>query len=323
MNPHGLLVAYQEEQVKPVVSDFDAFLIASTGMEYESLPPDQSELAIWALERTEEILQNPDSRSWTERWLGVLHDLAESGEHHDFPEFGYGDNTSVGLVRVITQAVLSSGAIRHGAECFNFHFPQELDDEYLIVWEGCKGDPWMYVNEEDLRAFLLQRANEGFTFPINPVWPLRDRGWMDVLQALRNNLASKQPLSAWFPPQAGVLQRVDEIYRKYPSCFRRVAEEERPDDQPRPKLRANKSTVREDAELIMHNAKRKAKGDTGTKKIPRPHMPHLHRPSLLGGKSKVDEENKAGDDKNKENGEKSPRRQSLLGSVKARLSGKK
>ena len=26
------------------------------------------------------------------------------------------------------------GAVRHGAECFNFYFPQELDPEFLVVW---------------------------------------------------------------------------------------------------------------------------------------------------------------------------------------------
>ena len=39
------------------------------------------------------------------------------------------------------------GAVRHGAECCNLYFPQELDDEYLIVWQGFSGKPWDYKTE--------------------------------------------------------------------------------------------------------------------------------------------------------------------------------
>ena len=31
---------------------------------------------------------------------------------------------------------MEAGAVRHGAECFNFYFPQELDREYLVIYEG-------------------------------------------------------------------------------------------------------------------------------------------------------------------------------------------
>merc|ERR1719453_2600163 len=40
MNPHGLLIAYAEHAVKPVVSDFDPFLVASTRMTYKMVPPE-------------------------------------------------------------------------------------------------------------------------------------------------------------------------------------------------------------------------------------------------------------------------------------------
>ena len=33
------------------------------------------------------------------------------------------------------------GAVRHGAECFNFYFPQELDPDFLIVWDGFANEP--------------------------------------------------------------------------------------------------------------------------------------------------------------------------------------
>merc|ERR1719235_2677432 len=54
MNPRGLLVAYAEKFVKPVVSDFDTFTIGSTNMLYEPLIDSQLELANWALDRAEE-----------------------------------------------------------------------------------------------------------------------------------------------------------------------------------------------------------------------------------------------------------------------------
>ena len=43
MNPRGLLVAYEEHgHVLPVASDFDAFLIASKGLEYPEIAGDQA-----------------------------------------------------------------------------------------------------------------------------------------------------------------------------------------------------------------------------------------------------------------------------------------
>ena len=54
----------------------------------------------------------------------------------NLPKYGFGDATSYRLCGDAVKATLSSGAVRHGAECFNFYFPQELDDEYLVVWEG-------------------------------------------------------------------------------------------------------------------------------------------------------------------------------------------
>ena len=26
--------------------------------------------------------------------------------------------------------------MRHAAECFNYYFPQELDEEFLVLWHG-------------------------------------------------------------------------------------------------------------------------------------------------------------------------------------------
>ena len=69
MNPRGLLIAYAEAHVKPVVSDFDTFTVGSRGMRYSKLPADQAKLITWLLQRTSEILTSLDHNPWTSRWL--------------------------------------------------------------------------------------------------------------------------------------------------------------------------------------------------------------------------------------------------------------
>ena len=32
-------------------------------------------------------------------------------------------------------STVACGAVRHGAECFNYYFPQEMDDEFLVIWD--------------------------------------------------------------------------------------------------------------------------------------------------------------------------------------------
>jgi hypothetical protein len=53
MNPRGLLIAYEEDEVKPVASDLDAFLIGSRGVDFEPLPDDQCELVRWLFKNIE------------------------------------------------------------------------------------------------------------------------------------------------------------------------------------------------------------------------------------------------------------------------------
>ena len=124
MNPHGLLMAYAEAQVKPVISDFDTFTIGSMGMSYGRMPADQVQLLHWALDHTEEVLKSPDQRGWMARWLEILKVEARKGFHPKLPEFGFGDPTSYGLISKVVGATKVCGAVRHGAECFNFYFPQ-------------------------------------------------------------------------------------------------------------------------------------------------------------------------------------------------------
>jgi len=125
------------------------------------------------------------------------------------------------------QATSSTGAVRHGAECFNFCFPQELDDQYLIVWEGfacTAGVPWEYRSEPETRNFLKGRISEGFCFPLNPIWPVRDPGWWDLFEALRNSRHGLEAMRAWYRlPYSGLCGLMDEIHAAHPDGFHRVA----------------------------------------------------------------------------------------------------
>mmetsp|Transcript_46708 Transcript_46708/g.90101 ORF Transcript_46708/g.90101 Transcript_46708/m.90101 type:complete len:635 (-) Transcript_46708:153-2057(-) len=232
MNCHGLLMAYAEAHVKPVVSDFDAFTVGSRGMPYETpLTEQQAALARLSLEWCRGILESPSAESWTSRWLDVLKQKHQDLEdvQVDLPRFGFGDETSYRLVERVVDATSSTGAVRHGAECFNFSFPQELDEHYLIVWEGFScttGVPWEYKSEPELRKFLKDRIAEGFCFPLNPIWPLRDPGWWDIYETLRNSQHGYQALRAWYRlPDSGLCEFVSEIHAAHPGGFAKVSSE--------------------------------------------------------------------------------------------------
>merc|ERR1712232_169124 len=132
------------------------------------------------MKHVENILDTPQNHSWTSRWLEVLKTETERGMKVEVPRYGFGDATSYGFIKDVVEATKDTGAVRHGAECFNYFFPQELDVEYLIVWDGFEGKDWDYVAEDELRVFLCDRAREGFSFPLNPVWLVRDHGWYEV-----------------------------------------------------------------------------------------------------------------------------------------------
>ncbi|CAE7945165.1 unnamed protein product [Symbiodinium sp. KB8] len=227
MNPRGLLIAYAEAHVKPVVSDFDTFTVGSRGMRYSQLPADQAQLITWLLQRTQEILGSLDHNPWTSRWLEVLkkENEKEDGVHPELPKFGFGDPTSYQLIADVVAETAPCGAVRHGAECCNFYFPQELDDEFLVVWHGFNemhGKPWDYKDESSLRAFLLERIKEGYSFPLNPVWPVRDKGWFEVFQALNASEHGAADLQSWFPPELDYSNTIERLHAKFPEGFRLV-----------------------------------------------------------------------------------------------------
>merc|ERR1712100_187998 len=49
---------------------------------------------------------------------------------------------------------------------------------------------------------------EGFIFPLNPVWPIRDSGWMELLKAFSDNTSARNAMAAWFPPSMGIVEKI-------------------------------------------------------------------------------------------------------------------
>jgi len=225
MDPRGLVMAYEEcGRVLPVVSDFDCFTMGSRQIRYDVLPEDQIKLLDWCVSNIEGVLENQVSSknaTWTDRWLEVLKSSAKKGFHPEIPKYGFGDAKSYGIVKNAVTFLQESGAVRHGAECFNFYFPQDLDEEWLIVSESLPDDPkWRYVGAEELLDFLFERVKEGFTFPLNPKWVLCDDArWKELYDCL---LASEAPcvqesLEAWMPKT--VRDKIEVIRARYPEGF--------------------------------------------------------------------------------------------------------
>ncbi|CAJ1383362.1 unnamed protein product [Effrenium voratum] len=221
LNPLSLLMAYEEDKVKPVVSDFDAFMLGCSGaMSFEKLPEEQVKVMKWTLQRIEEVLSTPSKSGWMSRWLEILKRESDKGFHPEIPRFGFGDPTSYRIVEQLVTAMGLLGAVRHGAECFNYYFPQDLDDEFLVVWRDFETEqPWKYLTEPELRGFLLDRISDGYSFPLNPKWVICDKGWREVFLKLRAAPQFKKHLDAWFPHSSGLMHHIDELCRRFPNGF--------------------------------------------------------------------------------------------------------
>lgn len=159
LNPQGLLIAYAEEFVLPVVSDIDIFTVGTKGQQRESLDQAQLNIAMHMLDSVEMILQSPrPDIGWNSRWLQVLQMWEDEGYHPEVPQYGFGDPASIALVEGIVYHTRSCGAVRHAPECFNLTFPQDFDKEYLIIWDAFDvAYRWKRVDEPGLREFLSHR----------------------------------------------------------------------------------------------------------------------------------------------------------------------
>ena len=225
MSPHTLLMAHEESQVRPVASDMDALLIGSKGMPFQvTLPEDQVVMMSWLIQRIGEVLDESRPYGWNKRWLEVLQ-TKDLKTDVPMPQYGFGDPQSYDMLSKVVQVVRASGAVRHGAEAFNYHFPQALDDMYLVIWHGFtryfgkRNAPWSYLTEPQLRDFLHGRIDDGYAFPLNPKWILCDPGWRDVyLHQLRSPHCS-EALRVFIPEAHGVRKAIDEISARHPAGF--------------------------------------------------------------------------------------------------------
>jgi hypothetical protein len=227
MKPQTLVMAYEENgTVTPVVSDFDGFLL---GWRREALwfgcnlPREQENLMMWCIKHIEQILDSrPTTDTWTVRWLEVLKKEASTGFIPEIPEYGFGDPKSYSIMEEAARRLIDTGAVRHGSECFNYYFPQEIDDMFLIISDTLSPVPWKYVNVEELQALLSQKIAEGFVFPLNPKWILCDPGWKKLYDELMASDALYADLSkdVWYPPFSGVREKIEEIHKRHPNGFR-------------------------------------------------------------------------------------------------------
>lgn len=230
-DPRDFLMAYEENnRVMPVVSDFDCFIVGTRGVKYEApLPDDQLEVSKWCIEQIESILESEiSSSSWTSRWLEVLKNSASKGFHPTIPPLGFSDPKSHSIMKFAIQRLQKEGAVRHGAECFNYYFPQELDDEFLVISDRLAGHslPWKYVDQPGLQEILKEKIDQGYTFPINPKWILCDPGWKDVFDQLRASTGSyvQDSIKVWYPPGSGIIEKIEDIHTRFPDGFQRKTE---------------------------------------------------------------------------------------------------
>jgi len=228
MEPRTLLIAYEENgRVKPVVSDFDCFLLGSRGVKYQNpIPQDQVELVKWSVKNISQVLDeratSDSTAGWMETWFKVLKKAAIKGYYPKTPPYGNGDPKSYEIIEVAVSRLQSTGCVRHGAECFNWFFPQEIDEDFLVVSDTLPGNlKWKKVKVPELQDILITKIDEGFTFPINPKWVLCDPGWRRVYDKL---LASQKPnvqdsLKCWLPPETGLREEIDSISARHPLGF--------------------------------------------------------------------------------------------------------
>ena len=231
LRPQTMVVAYEEKyNVIPVASDFDCFLIATRGVVYdEAMSTEIVDLMKWMIESIEEILKNPKNKEkrWSSCWFEAMRKADERSKIL-MPQFGFSDPKSYAIMEGAVKrfAHNRNGAVRHGAECFNYKFPQEVDDKLLVVTDRGEVDGndnrlFKYMSPSELQEFMLEKLDDGFVFPLNPKWILADRGWKKVYDKM---LSSTDPnvqksLDVWYPKSSGVREMIERVHTRFPSGY--------------------------------------------------------------------------------------------------------
>ena len=147
-SPFDLLMAYEEGdedaggKVTPVVSDFDCFLVGTRRVEYrDQLGAEELSMLKWCVDEIEGVLDSPDiGKSWTQHWLEVRKKYAfDSRFQKPMKKMGYADPRSREMMKGAVYSLKENGAVRHGPECFNYSFPQQMDDKFLVISDTLPG----------------------------------------------------------------------------------------------------------------------------------------------------------------------------------------
>lgn len=232
LKPQTLVVAYEENKtVIPVASDFDCFTIGTRGVVYdESMSNEVVDLMKWMIESIEDILENKSNKdlSWTSCWFEAL-TKPDKRSKVNLPRFGFSDPKTYKIMEgaVTRFAFNRNGAVRHGAECFNFKFPQGIDEKLLVVADrgemdhGSSNYLFHYMTPSEVQDFMLEKLDEGFVFPLNPKWILADIGWKKVYDKmlLSDDPEIQQSLNSWYPKESGVRELIERVHEKFPNGF--------------------------------------------------------------------------------------------------------
>lgn len=233
LDPKDLVMAYEENgRVMPVVSDFDCFLVGTRRVAFRhALPPEQMKMMNWCVDTIENVLDevkakpSTEKATWTGEWLENLKkERTENNFKPTVPKYGYADPKSYAIMSHAVHYLQDNGSVRHGAECFNYYFPQELDEYFLVVSYDIRigGNRWDTFKEDELLGFLSQKVRDGFMFPLNPKWILcDDPGWKSLYdkQIRSTNPAVQKCVDAWYPPSSGVRERLEQVHAKHPNGF--------------------------------------------------------------------------------------------------------
>jgi len=266
MDPRNLVMAYEEDnRIMPVVSDFDCFIVGTRGVRYEEpMEEDQLNVLKWCVDQIETVLDSgAQSKSWTSRWLDILKVEALKGYFPTPPPLGFSDPKSSNMMKHAINRLKKEGSVRHGAECFNYCFPQELDDEFLVICHDLPGSSrWCYVDEVGLQDLLSKQVDRGYTFPINPKWILCDQGWKAIYDKL---MASKSPnvqdsLRMWYPTEMGLREKIEEIHKRHPNGFQRLDDNQVDEEEQDGTAAMDLAQQELRAYLTFQRAKRKLRG---------------------------------------------------------------
>ena len=114
MMPQTLLMAYEEHNtVKPVVSDFDCFLLGTRGVRFHNpLPDEQVKMVHHMVDDIEKILKDCSegkSTNWTAGWLN---EMKRHTTHVKMPKYGFGDPKSYAIMKYAVHRLEEFGAVR-------------------------------------------------------------------------------------------------------------------------------------------------------------------------------------------------------------------